>query len=111
MALFTLDPEDLFLVTMEFLILIGLVFTLFLALRIRSRYPKLTSIGWLEICIGLLGVALHAVFDVLDTLKWSIEDMSDFLNVLDGSTFVLGLILVGIGITRVANYGAEAWEL
>ncbi|MHA1968620.1 MAG: hypothetical protein ACW964_12545 [Candidatus Hodarchaeales archaeon] len=111
MALVTLDSDDLFLVTMESLILIGLVITLILALRIRSRYPNLTSIGWLEICVGLLGVALHAVFDVLDTFKWSIEDMSDLLNVFDGSTFVLGLILVGIGILRVANYGAKAWEM
>jgi hypothetical protein len=37
--------------------------------------------------------------------------MRDLLNVFDGSTFVLGLILVGIGILRVANYGAKAWEM
>ena len=113
MAFVTLDPEDQFLITMEFLILIGLFLSLILALRIRSRYPNLTSKGWLEICIGLFFIALHAGFDVLDTLKWAVDaiDMPDLLNVFDGSFFLLGICLVGFGIMKIANYGAEAWEL
>ena len=113
MAFVTIDPEDQFLITMEFLILIGLLISLILALRIRSRHPNLTSKGWLEICIGLFFIALHASFDVLDTLKWALEeiDISDVFNVFDGLFFFLGICLVGFGIMKIANYGAEAWEL
>ncbi|MFX0085220.1 MAG: hypothetical protein ACFFAU_06070 [Candidatus Hodarchaeota archaeon] len=111
MALITLERDDLFLISIEFLISIGLLISLVLALKIRSRYPNLTVKGWLEICIGLFGILLHSIFDVLDTLKWNIKDLNDILNVFDGLFFVLGLVLVGIGIMKIANSGATAWEL
>ena len=113
MAFVALDPEDQFLIIVEILTLVGLLISSFLALRIRSRYPNLTSKGWLEVCIGLFSMALHAGFDVLDTLKWSIEeiDMSDLLNVFDGSFFLLGICLVGLGIWKTASYGAKEWDL
>ncbi len=111
MALVTLEADDLFLISIEFLISIGLLVSLAFALKIRSRFPNLTVKGWLEICIGLLGIFVHGIFDVLDTFKWNIEDLNDILNVFDGLFFVLGLVLVGIGIMKIANYGATAWEL
>ena len=111
MALVTLEPDDLFLISIEFLISVGLLTALVFALKIRARYPNLTAKGWLEICTGLLGILLHSIFDVLDTLKWSIEDMTDLLNIFDGLFFVLGIVLVGIGIMKIANYGAIVWEL
>jgi hypothetical protein len=111
LTLVTLEPDDLFLISIEFLISVGLLISLAFALKIRSHYPNLTEKGWLEISTGLLGIFLHSIFDVLDTLKWSIEDLNDLLNVFDGLFFVLGIVLIGIGIMRIANYGAIAWEL
>ena len=107
----TLDPDDLFLILIEILITIGLLVNLLFALKIQSRFPDLTSKGWREIWLGLLGISLHSIFDVLDTLKWDIEDFTDLLNVFDGFFFVLGLIVVGLGIYKIANYGATTWEL
>ena len=107
----TLDPDDLFLISIEILITIGLLVNLLFALKIQSRFPDLTSKGWREIWLGLLGISLHSIFDVLDTLKWGMEDFTDLLNVFDGFFFVLGLIVVGLGIYKIANYGATTWEL
>lgn len=111
MVLVALNPDDLFLITMETIIVIGLIISLIIALMVRSRYPKLTSQGWFEIYAGIACILFHGVFDVLDTLEWSIEILTDWFNVFDGLFFVIGLILVGVGIWKIANYGATAWEL
>ncbi|NHJ01327.1 MAG: hypothetical protein EAX86_04250 [Candidatus Heimdallarchaeota archaeon] len=110
MVLVYLDPADLFLIVIEVLIVLGLFIALIIGYRVRIRFPKLTVHGWNEICFGLLGISLHAVFDALDTLKWDISEFTDWLNLFDGSFFVLGIILIGIGIWKIANYGASAWE-
>lgn len=110
MVLVYLDPEDIFLVTIEFLIVLGLLIALILAYRVGIRFPKLTSQGWTQIIIGIGGIFLHGIFDALDTLKWEIPEFTDWLNLFDGSFFVLGLLFIGIGIWKIANYGASAWE-
>ncbi len=103
-----LDPEDLVLIGVESLITLGLLGALIMAYLVQSRHPKLTSKGWTAIIIGLAFILLHAIFDVLDTLQW--EDLVvDILNVLDGATFVLGLLLFAVGIYGIAEYGAEQW--
>lgn len=105
-----LDPEDLFLIGAETLIALGVLGAIILAYLVQSRHPKLTSRGWSMIIIGLVFILLHSIFDVLDTLQW--EDLVvDILNVLDGATFVLGLLLFAFGIFRIAEYGAQQWGL
>ena len=113
MVLVSLDPADLFLISMEVLIVLGLSVAFFFALKVRSQYPKLTSEGWMCICAGIVSILIHGIFDAIDTLKWDITgiEMNDWLNVFDGSFFVLGILLIGYGIYKTANYGAKIWGL
>ncbi len=104
-----LDPEDLFLISVESLIALGFVIALVFAYKVQLRHPKLTSQGWNKIIIGLAFLIFHAIFDALDTLQW--DDFTvDVLNVFDGTCFVIGLILFALGIFGIAKYGAQLWE-
>ncbi|MHA1481105.1 MAG: hypothetical protein ACTSQZ_06755, partial [Candidatus Thorarchaeota archaeon] len=87
-----IDPEDVFLISMESMIVIGLIGAIVFAYLVLSRYPKVTSQGWKLILIGLVFMLFHAIFDVLDTMQWD-DIVVDTLNVLDGATFVIGLLL------------------
>jgi hypothetical protein len=109
--LFVLEPADYFLIIMESTVVVGVLVVIVLALAIRSRYPELTSEGWLVICTGLISIIFHGIFDVLDTLKWNIDYMTDWLNVFDGLTFVAGIALLALGTWQIANYGAKKWGL
>ncbi|MFW9994419.1 MAG: hypothetical protein ACFFD4_20415 [Candidatus Odinarchaeota archaeon] len=111
MDLFALDSGDYFLFMMEFISCIGLAIALVLALIVKSRYSKLASRSWLIICLGLACIVLHGIFDVLDTLKWSIDNVVDWLNIFDALFFVIGIVLLGAGIWQFAKHGAEAWGL
>jgi hypothetical protein len=101
-------PEDFFLFGIESLIVVGLVVALIIAVMVQLRYSKTTSIGWGFIFMGLLFLTIHAVFDVLDTLQWE-DTMVDLLNVFDGVTFVIGMLLFAVGIYKIAEYGAKQW--
>ena len=105
-----IEPDDFFLIGMESLIVIGLIVAFVFAFLVYSRYPKLTSQGWRSILIGLVFMLLHAIFDVLDTMQWD-DIVVDALNVLDGATFVIGLLLFAMGIYKIAEYGAKQWGL
>mgnify|MGYP007065731100 CR=1 FL=1 len=105
-----LDPEDWFLISMESLIVIGLLIAAMLAYRVTKRYPKLTSHGWSIIILGIVFLIIHSVADVLDTLHFD-DLIVDLLNVVDGATFVLGLVLFAIGIYQIAMFGAKQWRL
>ena len=111
MELVTIKTDDYFLILMESLLIFFGIVALLIALKVRTRYPKLTSGGWLEICAGLGSFILHAIFDVLDTMKWDINEFSDWLNVFDGFFFVLSILLIAYGVWKIANYGAELWGL
>ena len=105
-----IEPDDVFLISMESMIVIGLIGAIVFAYLVQSRYPKVISQGWKFILIGLVFMFLHAIFDVLDTMQWD-DLVVDSLNVLDGATFVIGLFLFALGIYRIAEYGAKQWGL
>lgn len=105
-----IEPDDFFLIGMESLIVIGLIGAIVFAYLVLSRYPKVTSQGWKLILIGLLFMLFHGIFDVLDTMQWD-DIVVDILNVFDGATFVIGLLLFALGIYRIAEYGAKQWGL
>ena len=104
-----IDPEDLFLIGVETLIVLGALIALIAAFLVRSRHPKLSQ-GWNFIILGLVFILLHGIFDVLDTMQ--LDDLVvDLLNVFDALTFLIGLLLFAMGIYRIAEYGAKQWGL
>lgn len=114
-----LPGEDLILFLFELTIAIGLLIVCFLVIKIKKDYPKLTEEGWTFIVLGMISLLLHALFDALDTLDFmqvtNNETQADFinkiLNLLDGSGFLLGIMLLSLGIFKIANYGAKVWEI
>jgi hypothetical protein len=103
-----IDPEDLYLIGVESLIVLGVLVVLIIAYLILSRHEKIAK-GWNFVVFGLFFIFLHSVFDVLDTLQW--DDLTvDILNVGDGVTFLIGLLLFALGIYRIAEFGAKQWE-
>ncbi|MHA2426312.1 MAG: hypothetical protein ACXAEF_16100 [Candidatus Thorarchaeota archaeon] len=104
-----IDPEDLYLIGIESLIVLGVLVALVIAYLILSRHESIAK-GWNFVVYGLLFILLHSVFDVLDTLQW--DDLTvDLLNVGDGVTFLIGLLLFALGIYRIAVFGAKQWEV
>ncbi len=102
-------PEDVFLISAEALIVVGLFVAVVFAYTIQKKHAKIAN-GWNFIFFGLIFLLLHSVFDTLDTLQ--IDDLLvDILNILDGSTFVLGLLMFAFGIYKIAEYGAKRWGL
>ncbi|MHA2425938.1 MAG: hypothetical protein ACXAEF_14200 [Candidatus Thorarchaeota archaeon] len=104
-----IDPEDLYLIGVESLIVLGVLIALVIAYLILSRHERIAK-GWNFVVYGLLFILLHSIFDVLDTLQW--DDLTvDLLNVGDGVTFLIGLLLFALGIYRIAEHGAKQWEV
>ena len=114
-----LAEEDLFLILVELTIAIGLLIVCYLVIKIKRDYPKLTEEGWTFIVIGMISLLLHALFDALDTLDFmsitnneaQADFINDILNLLDGSGFLLGIMLLSLGIYKIADYGAKVWEI
>lgn len=104
-----IDPEDMILIGVEFLIVVGLLIALVIAFLVRSRHPKLSK-GWNFIILGIVFILLHGIFDVLDTMQFD-DLLVDTLNVFDGATFLIGLLLFAFGIYRIAEFGAQQWGL
>lgn len=104
-----LDPEDTFLISAETLIIIGLAIAVFFAYRIHKKHSSINT-GWNIILYGMISLLVHSIFDMLDTLQWD-DFVVDVLNVLDGTAFVLGLLLLAVGIYKIAEFGAKKWEL
>lgn len=105
-----LDPEDLFLISMESLIILGLFIATVLSYKIRKKHPRITSEGWTSIVAGIAVLMFHAILDALDTLQFD-DFLIDILNLFDGLTFVIGLLLFSYGIYRIAENGAKQWGL
>ncbi len=104
-----IDPEDVFLISAEALIVVGLLVAVIFAYTIQKKHAKIAN-GWNIIFFGLIFLLLHSIFDTLDTLQ--LDDLIvDILQILDGSTFVLGLIMFAFGIYKIAEYGAKKWGL
>ena len=104
-----IDPEDMFLIGVESLIVIAIAIALIIAIIVRTRHPKVST-GWNFIILGLVSLLLHGIFDVLDTMQFD-DLLVDIINVFDGATFLLGLLLFALGIYRIAEYGAKQWGL
>ncbi|MFW9920744.1 MAG: hypothetical protein ACFFED_14160 [Candidatus Thorarchaeota archaeon] len=104
-----IDPEDVFLISVEALIVVGLLVAVIFAYIIQRQHAKITS-GWNFIFFGLIFLLLHSIFDTLDTLQLD-DFVIDILQLLDGSTFVLGLLMFAFGIYKIAEYGAKRWGL
>ena len=104
-----IDPEDVYLIGVESLIVLGVLVALIIAYLIQSRHTKIAK-GWNFVVIGLGFILFHSIFDVLDTMQWD-DLIVDVLNVLDGATFLIGLLLFALGIYRIAEYGAQQWGM
>ena len=104
-----IDPEDLYLIGVESLIVLGVLVALVIAYLILSRHKKIAK-GWNYVVYGLFFIFIHAVFDVIDTFQWDAFTV-DILNVGDGVTFLIGLLLFALGIYRIAEFGAKQWEV
>jgi hypothetical protein len=108
-AIQLIDPEDTFLVSAEALIIIGLFIAVILAYMIHKRHSSIAT-GWNFILFGMISLLAHSIFDMLDTFQWD-DLVVDVLNVLDGFTFCLGLLLLALGIYKIAEFGAKKWGL
>lgn len=104
-----IDPDDMFLIGVESLIVIGVLIALVVAFLIRTRHPHLSK-GWNFIILGLVFILLHGIFDVLDTMQFD-DLVVDTINVFDGATFLIGLLLFAVGIYQIAQFGAKQWGL
>lgn len=104
-----IDPEDVFLISIEVLIVIGLIVAIAFAYIVQKQHAKIAT-GWNFILFGLIFLMLHSAFDAFDTLQLD-DVVIDTLQLLDGSTFVLGLLLFAFGIFKIAEYGRNKWGL
>ncbi len=103
-----LDPNDIPLISSEIVIVAGLVLATIVAVFVGRRHARLADGGWQLIVLGLVFLVAHGVFDVLDTLQ--LDDFTvNLLNLADGTTFVLGLLLFAVGIYQIAEMGAGEW--
>ncbi len=109
LAIVWLESEDIYLFAIEALITVGFLASCIIAWFLRTKFPKQSSKGWIWISLGLFSIAIHGVFDALDTLKWDVESLKDWLNFFDGLFFVLGILLIAIGIYWIAKLGAKKW--
>ena len=119
------DPSDVAVLTGElFLVVVGVIIVILSVLTWR-KYPVLTKEGFLEIIFGFIAFTLHFLFDGLDTIATASEDYYEtqgLLDVaasfgaihgtfdfLDGFFTIIGLLLIVIGILRIAAYGKQLW--
>ena len=120
------DPSDVAVLAGElFLVAVGAVVILFSLLTWR-RNPVLAKEGFLEIIFGFIAFTLHFLFDGLDTiatsstvyyeaqglsgLAASYDALYGTFDFLDGFFAIIGLLLIAIGILRIAAYGKKLWK-
>lgn len=105
---FYLDSADLFLFIVEIIIAFGFLVVFLFSLFISTDYHKISK-GWNCVIGGLFFIFLHAVCDVLDTLKWEKRKIRDILDFFDGLFFVVGLLLLAFGILRINKHSKTLW--
>jgi hypothetical protein len=120
------DLSDIAVLTGEFfLVAVGVVIVLFSLLTWR-RNPVLTKEGFLEIIFGFIAFTLHFLFDAIDTIATSSQDYYEAqgllelaasfdaihgtFDFLDGFFAIIGLLLIAVGILRIAAYGRKLWS-
>ena len=94
---------------LELLTTLILLVALIFAISIHFKYPKLSAKSWLTICYGLFFLVIHALFDLLDSHDWETEILSDYFNIVDGITYIIGLLLIALGIVKISKKGQEIW--
>ncbi|HUU79033.1 MAG TPA: hypothetical protein VMX55_11865 [candidate division Zixibacteria bacterium] len=94
--------------TVEISIFVGFVIISILLFLLHHRFPQITRNGWIELVIGAPFIALKGLFDALDTINDSLHDIFDSL---EASFLLIGLVLLGIGLLRIALYSAKVWEV
>ncbi len=105
---FYLDSADLFLFVVEIIIAFGFLVVFLFSLFMSTDYHKISK-GWNFVIVGLFFIFIHAVFDVLDTLKWEKKITRDILDFFDGLFFVFGLLLLALGILRINKHSKTLW--
>ncbi|MHA1220458.1 MAG: hypothetical protein ACTSQB_01860 [Candidatus Heimdallarchaeota archaeon] len=94
----------------EVVIFVGFIIITILLGLLRKRYPQLTKNGWIELVIGTLAIAFKGLFDGLDTIS-SDSLAHDVFDSFEAVFMFIGLILLGVGLLRIALYSAKEWEV
>ena len=103
------DTEDILTFSVEISIFIGFAIISVLLFILRGKFPQLTRNGWIELVIGASLIALKGLFDGLDTISTGVAN--SVFDSLEASFLFIGLILLGIGLLRIALYTAKTWEV
>ncbi len=104
-----LKPSDHVTFATEMVIAGGFLIVWVLVILLRVHYPKFTKIGGTELIIGVPFIILKGVFDGLDTI--SPDNFKIIFDSLESSFLFIGLILLGVGLLRIANHSAKIWEV
>ena len=105
-----LAPTDRLTFSMEATIFGGFIIISILLIVLHRRFPQLTKNGWIELVIGAPFIALKGLFDGLDTI--SPHGLAhDAFDSMEAIFLFLGLILLGVGLLRIALYSAKMWEV
>ena len=110
MADWLIEPDDGLTFTVEVTLFVGFIFISVLLLLLRSKFPQLTTNGWVELLIGAFCIALKGLTDGLDTIA---PDglLHDIFDTAEAGFMFIGLILLGIGLIRITIYSAKIWEV
>ena len=110
LAEWALDPNDTLTFSMEEVIFLGFVIISIFLFLLNRRFPQLTKNGWIELVIGAPCIALKGLFDGLDTV--SPDGLAhDLFDSMEAVFMFLGLVLLGVGLLRIALYSAKVWEV
>jgi hypothetical protein len=110
LAEWVIDAEDAFTFSVEMAIASGFLVIWILIFILRNQYPQITRNGWIELCIGAPCIILKGLFDGLDTIAPS-GLAHDIFDSLEAVFILIGLVLFGVGLLRMALYSAKVWEV
>jgi len=104
-----LEPSDRVTFAAEMVVAGGFLIVWILVILLRVHYPKFTKIGGIELIVGVPFIILKGVFDGLDTI--SPDKFKIVFDSLESTFLFLGLILLGVGLLRIAIHSAKIWEV
>lgn len=104
-----LEPEEILTFSVEVSIFVGFTVISILLFVLRGKFPQLTRNGWIELVIGAPLIALKGLFDGLDTISSGI--IKDVFDSMEASFLFVGVILLGVGLLRIALFSAKVWEV
>jgi hypothetical protein len=113
LAEWVLDADDVFTFSVEMSIAGGFLIIWILVFILRSQYPQLTKHGWIELVVAAPCLILKGLFDGLDTIapEGVVYDIHNIFDSLEASFMVIGLVLLGVGLLRMAIFSAKVWEV